>query len=175
MIKSVLLSVVCATSSFACDVSCREDCDWSDDCSEQHRSSRGGGNTGGSSGGMNASAGTSATGNQLGGSASSGETGGTASSAGRGSGSKPGSTRCDEESDCDRGYNCDYERKECVPAGAETCLELTTEVDCDNRNDCISIYAGVSCSCGPQCTCIGGEPGCVCQSFEFFTCEPLAG
>ena len=66
-------------------------------------------------------------------------------------------------------------RNQCVAADAETCPELRTEANCDNRNDCVSIYAGTNCSCGPECTCIGGEPGCVCENFAFFTCEPLGG
>lgn len=167
MIKSVLLSVVCATSSVACDVSCLEDCDWSDECSERHQDSGGGGN--------NASGGVGATGNESGGSGNSSDRAGTGNSAGRGSGSKPVPTKCAKESDCERGFNCDYERKECVAAGAETCAELSSEADCDHRNDCVSIYAGTDCSCGAECTCIGGEPGCVCQSFAFFTCDPLEG
>jgi hypothetical protein len=35
------------------------------------------------------------------------------------------------------------------------------------------VYAGVSCSCGPDCHCVGGEAGCICESFEFFRCEPV--
>jgi hypothetical protein len=178
MIKSVLLSVICAASSVACDISCLEDCDdgWNDECSEPHHGSGGSDNTGESSGGASASAGTSATGNQSGGSsASSGDTAGTANSAGKGGGSKPVPTSCSKESDCERGFNCDYERKECVATDAETCPELSTEAGCDNRNDCKTIYAGTDCSCGQECMCIGGEPGCVCQSFSFFTCEPLEG
>ena len=167
MIKSVLISVVCATSSVACDVSCLEDCDWSDECSEHHHDSGGGGN--------NASGGASASGNESGGSGNSSDRAGNGNSAGRGSGPKPVPTTCAKESDCERGFNCDHERKECVPAGAETCAELSSEADCDNRNDCVSIYAGTDCSCGPECTCIGGEPGCVCQSFAFFSCDPLEG
>ena len=33
--------------------------------------------------------------------------------------------------------------------------------------------AGVDCSCGQGCECQPGEPGCVCQSFEFFHCKAL--
>jgi len=80
---------------------------------------------------------------------------------------------CVEERDCARGFNCDYERHECTPTDAETCPELSTESACDHRNDCMSIYAGINCSCGADCECVGGEPGCVCQSFEFFSCEAL--
>jgi len=175
MNTSVFFAVLCAASSVACNLKCFGECeDWDDDCSEHHHSG-GGGNTGGPAGGANASGGTGAVGNQSGSAASSGDVGGSANSAGRGGGSKPGPRPCTAESDCERGFNCDYERQECVAADAETCPELSTEAGCDNRNDCKSIYAGTNCSCGPECTCIGGEPGCVCQSFSFFTCEPLEG
>jgi hypothetical protein len=60
----------------------------------------------------------------------------------------------------------------CTPSDVETCGELTTEAACDERTDCLPIYAGTGCSCGPDCQCIGGEPGCICTSFEFFRCEP---
>ena len=86
---------------------------------------------------------------------------------------EPPPTPCNQESDCEPGFNCDYGRSECVPADEETCLELASEGECDARNDCLTVYAGTDCSCGPECTCSGGEPGCVCQSFEFFQCEPV--
>jgi hypothetical protein len=175
MNTSIFFAVVCAASSVACDLECMGECDdWDDDCSEHHNPG-GAGKAAGPSGNPNASAGTGATGNEGGGGASSGDIGGTANFAGNPGGTKPVPTSCSAEKDCERGFNCDYERKECVPAAAETCPELSTETDCDNRNDCKSIYAGINCSCGPECTCIGGEPGCVCESFSFFTCEPLEG
>jgi len=164
MNTSIVFAVVCALSSVACDLSCLGDCEWSDDeCSDQHE---------GRGGRANASGGKSPTGNELGG-ASSGDTGGTGNSAGKGGDSTPPSKACSEESDCPRGFNCDYERQECVAAEAETCPELSSESSCDNRKDCMSIYAGINCSCGPECTCVGGEPGCVCESFKFFSCEAL--
>ncbi|HKO51937.1 MAG TPA: hypothetical protein VJV79_29715 [Polyangiaceae bacterium] len=171
MNTSILFAVVCAASSVACEISCLEgDCDWDDECSEEHPNQGGSGNASGASGGRDASGG-----NQPGSSGNSGDAGGTANAAGKSGGSRPVPSSCSKESDCERGFNCDYERRECVPAGAETCPELSIEADCDNRNDCKSIYAGTNCSCGAECTCIGGEPGCVCQSFSFFTCEPLEG
>lgn len=69
------------------------------------------------------------------------------------------------------GFNCDMARSTCGPAPEPTCAELETELECVGRGDCVPIYAGVGCSCGVDCTCKGGEPGCVCQSFEFFRCD----
>ena len=169
MIKSVLLAAVCAMSSLACEITCIENCH-DDDGDQYSGPHRGGG--GGKAGGSSASGGTSATTNESAGVANCGGTGATAGSPSDGGHSSP-PTRCSKESDCERGFNCDYESKECTPADAETCGELSTEADCDNRNDCVSIYAGTNCSCGPECTCVGGEPGCVCQSFAFFTCQAL--
>lgn len=168
MNTSILFAAVCALSSVACDVSCFGECDdWSDDDCSEHHGSAGRDNHGGGSAGDNASGGRS----ESGGSANSGNSAGTASSGGNGG--TPAVTSCVEERDCPRGFNCDTERKECLPAEAETCPELSTEAVCDNRNDCMAIYAGINCSCGADCTCKGGEPGCVCESFQFFSCEPL--
>ena len=75
---------------------------------------------------------------------------------------------CAQESDCDAGFNCEEEL--CLPADEERCSELAEEQLCSERNDCEATYAGVDCSCGAECTCMGGEPGCVCESFEFFAC-----
>jgi hypothetical protein len=172
MYKSVFFATLCAVSSLACEFTCFEDCDSSDG---DHQRAGASAKAGGSSGGRNAAGGTSSTGNDSGGSAACGDSGGTANAPGTGGHTVPPATACTEESDCERGFNCDYERKECVAAGAETCAELQTEADCDNRNDCVSTYAGTNCSCGPECMCIGGEPGCVCESFAFFRCEPLGG
>jgi len=82
------------------------------------------------------------------------------------------SASCSAEIDCDASMNCDSARSTCVPSGAPTCGEVTNESDCVARADCSPIYAGVDCSCGADCVCQGGEPGCVCESFEFFRCEP---
>ena len=163
MYKSILLAAVCAMSSLACEITCIENCD-DHDTSSPHSAG------GSGKAGTNHSGGSSATANQSGGSANCGD-----GSAGSGNGSQPQATPCSKESDCERGFNCDYESKECVAAGAETCSELESETDCDNRNDCVSIYAGTDCSCGPECTCKGGEPGCVCEKFAYFSCEPVEG
>ncbi len=56
-------------------------------------------------------------------------------------------------------------------AGAIACEDLDEESSCSARSDCEPVYAGVDCSCGPDCTCIGGTPGCICESFEFHACE----
>jgi hypothetical protein len=80
---------------------------------------------------------------------------------------------CAEERDCDPGYNCEVETNECKPTEQETCGELETEAACSNRRDCEPVYGGLNCSCGADCECEGGEPGCVCESFEFFVCRAL--
>lgn len=170
MNTTIVFAALCALSSFACDVSCLEDCDDFDECSEHDHGDGGHKDPEGKSGNSNASGGASGSGS----SSNSGESGGTAASAGKGGGASP-KTPCTQESDCARAFNCDYERKECVEADAETCPELSSETACDNRNDCMSIYAGTNCSCGPECACVGGEPGCVCESFAFFRCEPIKG
>lgn len=56
------------------------------------------------------------------------------------------------------------------PPPPPECVELETELSCSERADCTPVYAGTDCSCGPECTCIGGEPGCVCESFGFLVC-----
>lgn len=80
---------------------------------------------------------------------------------------------CEDESSCDEGFNCDPQRSVCLPADAERCSELASEAQCAERNDCIVTYAGINCSCGADCTCTGGEPGCVCDSFEFHACTEV--
>jgi len=113
-----------------------------------------------------------------------GEGSGSGGSGGEGSGGNgtggappppppPPPTPCSKEADCKPGFNCDFERGVCTPSDTETCGELTTEDACDERPDCKLVYAGVNCSCGPSCECVGGEPGCICASFEFFRCEPV--
>ncbi len=81
---------------------------------------------------------------------------------------------CAEEEECDPGTNCDASVALCLPATQETCGELSDESACVARTDCEPVFAGVGCSCGPDCSCVGGTPGCVCESFEFFRCEPAA-
>lgn len=78
---------------------------------------------------------------------------------------------CDQERDCKPGFNCNAETHECETAAEETCGELDTEVACTHRSDCTPIYGGTNCSCGQDCECQGGEPGCICESFEFFVCR----
>lgn len=173
MNTSNLFALLCALSSVACDVSCFGECDDWDDCSDQHHHHGGGANAGGASTGDGASAGTGAGGDESQGGANSGDAGGTANAAGRGGAPNSEPKPCASESECSRGFNCDHERAVCIPADAETCPELSSESACDNRKDCMSVYAGINCSCGADCACVGGEPGCVCQSFAFYTCEPL--
>ena len=80
-------------------------------------------------------------------------------------------TPCEVEHDCAPGFNCDLDLLQCLPADAETCGELLTEQECTDRTDCTPIYGGTNCSCGADCECQGGEPGCICESFEFFVCR----
>jgi hypothetical protein len=170
MTKTSYFVVLCLVSTAACNIKHWDDCEdsWSgaDEPWPPPRpdpnGTGGSGNTGNGSGGTGAES-----------------TGGTANGGGGGGGvagtapAEPPPTPCSQESDCEPGFNCDYERGECVPADAETCPELESEADCDVRDDCVTVYAGINCSCGPECSCIGGEPGCVCESFAFFRCEPL--
>ncbi|MCA9639687.1 MAG: hypothetical protein KC492_03305, partial [Myxococcales bacterium] len=134
--------------------------------------------SGGSSSGRSSSGGSSSGGSSSGGSTNGGSSNGGSSSAGSGGGTNTGgsgsasSIPCENESDCDPGFNCDYQAGLCAPSDAETCEELG-EAECGTRTDCEVIYAGVDCSCGAGCECQGGEPGCVCDSFEFFRCEAL--
>jgi hypothetical protein len=103
-----------------------------------------------------------------GGDASGGDTGAGGHASTGGNAATP--TPCEQESDCKPGCNCDLNVHECLPADEETCGELKTELACSNRRDCVPVYAGLHCSCGQDCACKGGEPGCVCTSFEFFNC-----
>lgn len=80
---------------------------------------------------------------------------------------------CKDESRCERSYNCDLERSVCTPADKDYCSEMKTEALCAERDDCVVTYAGVNCSCGADCTCMGGEPGCVCERFEFHACTDV--
>ena len=72
------------------------------------------------------------------------------------------------------GFTCDAARQTCIPLAEPTCADLGDEAACPARPECTVVYAGVECSCGPDCACKGGEPGCVCQKFEFFRCEDSA-
>lgn len=84
---------------------------------------------------------------------------------------EPPATPCEKERDCDAGFNCNFDVNECQSAEAETCGELESEAECADRTDCIAVYGGVNCSCGADCECQGGEPGCICESFEYFVCR----
>jgi hypothetical protein len=159
--------VVCLLGLVACNVEHYDDCDgdsfdYGDDIGGSH--SRAGAS---STGGTPTGGGTA--GSSKGGSAP-GEAGGEASGGGTGPVVVPPRI-CDEESDCEPGFNCDLEQQQCLPADEETCAELKTEAACTHRSDCTPIYAGTNCSCGQDCECKGGEPGCVCESFAFFVCE----
>ncbi|MCC6900353.1 MAG: hypothetical protein IT377_15350 [Polyangiaceae bacterium] len=90
-----------------------------------------------------------------------------------GSGQCTAAATCVKESDCLGGFNCDAPTKSCLPSATETCGEVGSEAACLTRKDCVPSYAGVDCTCGPDCKCLGGEPGCVCESFEFFRCETV--
>jgi hypothetical protein len=83
----------------------------------------------------------------------------------------PEPTACQQERDCAPGYNCNPDVHECQPADEETCAELATEAACTHRSDCTPVYGGTNCSCGQDCECHGGEPGCVCETFQFFVCQ----
>jgi hypothetical protein len=104
---------------------------------------------------------------------SSGNDGGTTGSGAAGTPEppEPPATPCMKERDCDTGFNCNLDLNECQAADAETCGELETEAECAERSDCIPVYGGVNCSCGADCECQGGEPGCICESFEYFVCR----
>lgn len=85
-----------------------------------------------------------------------------------------GTCVCDD--DCGEGLTCDEEHGSCVPGedpAPLTCEEVELEEDCTAREDCEPIYAGVNCSCGPDCQCQGDEPNCVCESYEYFVCAPV--
>jgi hypothetical protein len=173
IVASVLGLVACNVEHY--DDECGDKFDYGDDVTSDsgHAGSKAGGghgSTGGSSAtqaGSGASAGTDTT------------TGGTAGappasdSGGDGGGDPPvvPATACEKERDCAPGNNCNYDVHECQPAAEETCGELDTELACTHRSDCTPIYGGTNCSCGQDCECHGGEPGCVCESFQFFVCQ----
>jgi hypothetical protein len=173
MKKSIGGLVVCLLGLVACNVERYDDCDGDDfddrDAFGGSHSRAGAGSTSGKAGSPSTSAGTEAGGTAAA-SGGTGSTGTAGAAAGGEVGAEPPDA-CDRERDCAAGYNCDIERRECLPADEETCGELETEAACTHRSDCTPIYGGTNCSCGPDCECKGGEPGCVCQSFQFFACE----
>lgn len=81
---------------------------------------------------------------------------------------------CASDAECGAGFVCDASSAACVPAPAPTCADWETESDCSAQSGCTPVYAGVDCSCGPDCVCVGGEPGCICAAFEFFACTEEA-
>jgi hypothetical protein len=85
----------------------------------------------------------------------------------------PPATPCQKERDCDAGFNCNYDALECEPSEVETCAEMESEEECAVRNDCIPVYGGVNCSCGADCECQGGEPGCICETFDYLVCQAV--
>jgi hypothetical protein len=183
MAKSIGYVVVCVLGLVACSVEHYDDCDDDfydhDDGGLPSKPSAGAPSktpTAGSNSGGSAGAGASGASGGTSGAAASGGTSGAAASGGTsegGAGDAP-NLRCDEERDCERGYNCDLDTHECVATDAETCPELETEAACSNRRDCVPVYGGINCSCGKDCECKGGEPGCICESFEFFACQSLS-
>lgn len=171
MKKSIGGLVVVLLAVAACNVEHYDDCtgdsfDYEDDFGGSHSvpdkpSSSGKGSTGGASAAAGTSPGAGST--SIGGSSPDGA-----------GGAPPVAVtpdRCEKERDCKAGFNCDFETNECQPAAEETCGELETETACTHRSDCTPIYGGTNCSCGQDCECQGGEPGCICESFEFFVCR----
>jgi hypothetical protein len=86
-----------------------------------------------------------------------------------GQGGADAEPNCIGDADCAAGELCTPEGLCAIP----TCADIDDEASCLDRSDCEAVYAGVDCSCGQGCECQAGEAGCVCESFEFFRCEPL--
>ncbi len=165
MNKPIGLVVACALGLFACNVEHYEDChrdDSFDDFEEGPSKPSGGAKASGGSDGSGASASRGGAG-----SASSDPEG----EAGAPTPPEPPRTPCEKERDCTPGFNCNHDVNQCEPAAEETCSELDLEADCVTRADCVPVYGGTNCSCGQDCECEGGEPGCICESFEFFVCR----
>jgi hypothetical protein len=171
MNKSIGLFVASVLCLGACDIEHYDDCrdedgfDFDDDFETGPRA------------GSSARAGSAPYGQDGGSSGQGGSSGGASSSAGiAGTGGstdpEPPATPCAKENDCGPGFNCNFDVSECQPGDAETCGELETEAACSERADCVPIYGGTNCSCGADCECQGGEPGCICESFEYFVCQP---
>lgn len=168
MNKPIGVIVACVLGLFACNVEHYDECegdDSFDDFEEQPPRP---------SGGSKSTGGDTSSGNTAGGGAANG--GGAGSDSGGGAAGAPGPIEppkvpCEKERDCAPGFNCNYDVNECEPAAQETCGELDLEADCSARADCVPVYGGTNCSCGQDCECEGGEPGCICESFEFFVCR----
>jgi hypothetical protein len=179
MKKSIGGFVVCLLGLAACNVEHYDDCkddsfDFEGDFGGSVGHSRAGASgTGGKTSGDSGAAtggGTTAGSGATGGSAPDGAGGEAGGSSGSGPVVVP-PQHCEQESDCEPGFNCDLEQQQCLPSDEETCAELKTEAACTHRSDCTPIYAGTNCSCGQDCKCRGGEPGCVCETFGFFGCS----
>ena len=177
-----LLGLVSACNIEDWDDECEEDdveiCGF-DGCKEPHPADDDDDDDGGSAtphkpsdGGAASTGGSSSAGTTASGGSSSAGSPASGGSAGKPP-AEPVPTPCDQESDCDPGFNCSPDTHECTPTDQETCGELRSELSCGNRVDCTPIYAGTGCSCGQDCECVGGEPGCICESFAFFVCEPV--
>ena len=178
MNKSIGGFVVCLLGLVACNVEHYDDCtgdsfDYGDDSGGSVGHSRAGSSSssGKTSGDSGATASGATAGRATAGSAPDGAGGDRQNTGGSGPVVAP-PRHCDQESDCDPGFNCDLEAQQCLPSDEETCGELKSEAACTHRSDCTPIYGGINCSCGQDCECEGGEPGCVCESFEFFVCRP---
>lgn len=167
MKKTMGWFVACALGLCACNVEHYEDCaddDFGDGFAGSHSKAGSTSTAGTATGGTTTTGGTTAT----------GEAGAGDEASAGGAGAAPATPKpmtCDDEHDCAPGYNCNFETAQCEPAAEETCGELTTEAACSHRTDCTPVYAGINCSCGQDCACKGGEPGCVCESFDFFVCQ----
>jgi hypothetical protein len=149
MARSLVMAGVCLAIATACNIESHEG-DVNDSCGDagaagQSAATGGGSGDGGSAGGAGATA-NGGNGGSGGGSGSG--SGGSAAAAGRAgaAGAAGGST-------------------------PPTCADWTTELECVAQTGCEPVYAGVDCSCGADCACVGGEPNCVCSSFEFFECR----
>lgn len=81
---------------------------------------------------------------------------------------------CVADVDCAEALTCDEARGTCIPGEdpLPTCEELGSQEQCLARADCIPVYTGINCSCGPDCVCQGVEPNCVCERFDYFACAP---
>ncbi len=183
MNKSIGGFVVCLLGLVACNVEHYDDCgadsfDSGDDvgASSDHAGSSSKGAHGPTDGGASSRAGA---GNGAAAGNANNNAGGTPGGAGTphlGEAGTPATPvvppkACAKERDCEPGYNCSPDTHECLPADEETCGELDTEAACTHRSDCTPIYGGTNCSCGKDCECHGGEPGCVCETFQFFVCQ----
>ena len=187
MNKSIGLFVACLFGVVACNVEHYEDCGFDtvepDDGFGDFGGSHGyaGSKAKGGSSSANGGAAATTAGNATGATAGSGASasGGSAPNAAGGGNDGEGGdatvvvppTPCEKEHDCGPGYNCDLELHQCLPAAEETCPELDTELACTHRSDCTPIYGGTNCSCGQDCECHGGEPGCICENFGFVVCK----